>query len=159
MKSGLALNSNHYLLHFRHFGTPEKNDLGPLWGSQIDAKIGSRNQHPKKLPNASPKVTKKRCQRALRGYLKSPKMLVVASNPLHKRCLAASLLRKRWRQGGGSTTCPRLGHDLATTCRRLAHENIRCPNFPPGPSLETAKQDPGKTPQQEWRRRESMKGR
>ena len=27
-------------------------------------------------------------------------MLVVASNPLHKRCLASSLLRKRWGQGG-----------------------------------------------------------
>ena len=38
-------------------------------------------------------------------------MLVVASNPLHKRCLASSLLRKRWRQGGGGG---RLSDDSST---------------------------------------------
>ena len=41
------------------------------------------------------------------------------SNPLHKRCLASSLLRKRWRQGGGvrhdsSTTRPRRVNDSST---------------------------------------------
>ena len=72
---------------------------------------------PQKVTKHVPRVTKKRCQKALRGYLESPEMVVVASNPLHKRCLASSMLRKRWRQGGGGGV-----HDLPTTCRRLADD-------------------------------------
>ena len=33
---------------------------------------------------------------------------------------------------------PHLCPNAATTCRRLAHENIQRPNSPPRPSLETA---------------------
>ena len=120
---------------------PKSNDFGPLWDPQIDAKIGTRNRRPKKLQKTSPKATKKGCQRALRGYLGSPKVLVVASNPLHRRCLASSLLCKRWRQGGGgvddlATTCRRPAHDLPTTCRR----EYPASQLPPGPSLETAEE-------------------
>ena len=53
VKSGLApkwgkLNSNNYLLHFRHFAPLKDNHFGSLWCPKIDARTGSPNQRPNK---------------------------------------------------------------------------------------------------------------
>ena len=66
------LNSNNYLLHFRHFGTPEKQRFWITLGSPNRCKNQVSKPTPQTVTNNVPKATNMRCQRALRGYLWEP---------------------------------------------------------------------------------------
>ena len=102
-------------------------------------KSGLETNAPKSYQKHPPKRQKRGAKGRQEGTLGAPKCWLW--HPIHCTSVAwpqvccASAGGKGW---GGSTTCPRLADDLPTTCRRLADENIRGPNSPPGPSLETA---------------------
>ena len=136
MKSGIALkwgklNSNHYLLHFRHLGTPEKQRFGITLGSPKSMqKSGlktnapkSHQQRPKSDKHEVPKGAKRvpwEPQNAGCGIKSTAQALLGLKS-------AAQALAAR---GGGR----RLPDDSSTTRRRLVHDSSTRISSVPTPS-------------------------
>ena len=112
---------------------PKGNDFGPLWDPQIDAKIGSRNQRPKKLPKTSPKATRKGAKGRAKRVPWEPQNAGCGIQSTAQALLGLKSVAQALAARGGSTTRPRL-------VDKGVHENIRRPSSPPGPSMETGEE-------------------